>query len=71
MTIAILLLAWWAAGAAAMTYVMQPVQKWTWGDLATAVAFGWIGPLLPAAVLLKIVIEAKFWKRRIFPNRRI
>ena len=51
--------------------VTQPVQKWTWGDLATAVAFGWVGPLLPAAVLLKIVIEAKFWKRRIFPNRRI
>ena len=64
---ALVTIAWWyAVGLATMTWLLRPVRNWTWGTLATAVAFAQLGPLLTAGIAFKVVVEAEFWRKRIF-----
>lgn len=67
--------AWWLSGFIPMVCInWRGLDKFTWGNLMQAVAFGFFGPMLGIAIiftaLTQRLLDAGFWDRPIFGKRQ-
>ena len=61
----VILFVWLFTGSATMTYLLRPVKELRWIDLAVIIGFAWLGPSLLIAIGGEVLLEAKFWDKKI------